>query len=334
MAKTIINDLRLNASQNLVTNGNFDIWQRGNSFTSIANAAFSADRFSYLKVGAMVHNITKDTDVPTDTDIPASNSLRLNLTTPDTSIATGDYCAVVHRIEGYNFQRILKQSFTLSFWVKATLPGTYCIAFVNSSAFAPNRRHYIAEYTIDVADTWEKKEISVPAMPEAYRTYFDVTNGPGLQIVWTIAAGTDRQAAAGWNTSSGFQIATSNQINGTNTGSTNFRLAQVMLNPGSEAMPFSLAGGDYATELSICQRYYTALSLTHIGYRSGPNATVTVNFPVAMRADPSVSYTLELNDTPGQSFALTSVSTVAFVGFLPATAGYYDFTTLLLNAEM
>jgi hypothetical protein len=251
MAKIFSPDLRDNPLQNFIINGNMDFAQRGTSFAAIVDSAYSLDRFQYIKTGAMVHTISQDTDVPTlaESGIRSSSSLRMNLTTPDTSIAVGDYCAIRQKVEGFNFASLAQKPFTLSFWVKAALAGVYTVSFVNSAG----DRSYVAEYTINAANTWEKKSVTVAASPSAGT--WNYTNGIGLQIFWTLAGGSTFQTTPNaWQTGSFFS--TANQVNGVNTGATDFRIAQVMLNSGNEASPFSLAGETIGGELTLCQRYY------------------------------------------------------------------------------
>lgn len=238
--------------QNYIINGDMRIAQRGTSFASIADSTYNLDRYTYFKTGAMVHTLTQDTDVPTflQSNYLFQNSLRLNLTTPDTSIATGDRVEISQIMEGYNFANLAQRSFTLSFWVKATLTGTYCVYFRNSGA----DRSYIAEYTINATNTWEKKVIHVSASPTAGT--WDYGNGIGLRIGWTLAAGSTFQTSAGaWQT--GNYLATANQVNGVNTGATDFRITGISVNAGElESPDFSLFGKSFNGELIACQRYY------------------------------------------------------------------------------
>lgn len=241
--------------QNLIINGDMQISQRvgTTSITSITSSAYMTDRFQYQKSGTMVHNAQQIGDAPSDSQSGQQflNSLNLALTTPDTSIAAGDVCLIQQKIEGYIFNQIARQrTFTLSFWVKAVLPGTYCVAFQNSGF----DRSYVAEYTINLAGTWEYKTITVNTPTPSAGTW-NYTNGLGLAVVWTIAAGTNYQTTAGsWQT--GNFIATSNQINGVNTGATDFRLTGVMLNEGNSPQPFRTFANNIQEELATCQRYY------------------------------------------------------------------------------
>lgn len=237
--------------KNYIINGDMRIAQRGTSFPAIADGTYSLDRWNYGKAGAMVHTISQDTDVPTvaQAGVLFQNSLRLNLTTPDTAIAAGEAVGIQQLIEGFNWADLAQKTFTLSFWVKATLPGIYCVSLRNTGL----DRSYIAEYTINTTNTWEYKSITVSPSPSAGT--WNYTNGLGVRVQWTLAAGSSFQTSANaWQT--GSFTATANQVNGVNTGATDFRITGVMLNLGANAAPFRLFGNDIEGELAACQRYY------------------------------------------------------------------------------
>ena len=251
MAKTPEIDLRDNFGKNYIINGDMRIAQRGTSFPAIANNTYHLDRWNYQKVGAMVHTITQDTDVPTlaESGQLFFNSLRLNLTTPDTSIAAGDYCFFQQRIEGYNWADLAQRQFTVTFWVKATLTGTYTVAAVSGGI----DRSIVKEYTISSANTWEKKTITFAASPSAGT--WNYANGIGLYLSFTLAVGSTFQTTPNsWTT--GNLFGTSSQVNGVNTGATDFRITGVQVNVGTEALPFRLFGNDFDGEVRACQRYY------------------------------------------------------------------------------
>lgn len=269
---------------NYFMNGDMRISQRATSFAAIADSTYSLDRIRYFKSGAMVHTVTQDTDVPTlaQAGYLFQNSIRFNLTTPDTSIAATDRCEFNQAIEGFNFANIAQKVFTLSFWVKATLAGTYCAAFANSGT----DRSYVAEYVINSANTWEHKQITVSASPSAGT--WNYSNGLGLYVRFVLAAGSNFNTTAGaWQT--GNFISTSNQVNGVNTGATDFRITGVMVNEGAVAHPFRLHGGDYGEELMACLRYCQPLGLGMIGRWANANGwDYTHVFPVKMRTGPSI----------------------------------------------
>ena len=251
MGKTFEQDLINQPPKNFIINGEMRVAARGTSFPAIIDAAYSLDRWQYTKTAAGVHTVSQDTDVPTfaQSNYPFQASLRLNLTTPDTTIAAGDYNLFGQKVEGYNYAIIVGKPFVLSFWVKATLPGTYCVSFQNSAG----DRSFVTEYTINAANTWEYKTVRVAASPAAGG--WNYNTGVGLRVWFVLAAGTTFQTTKdSWQTGNFF--ATTSQVNGINTGATDFRVTGVMLNEGYDPLPFRLFGGDWEKEIAACQRYY------------------------------------------------------------------------------
>lgn len=240
--------------KNYIINGDMRISQRGTTFTGVTtNGTYTLDRWRWTSAATTaVHTITQDTDVPTFAQAGYffQNSLRLNLTTADTSIAAADSVLEEQVIEGYNFANIAQKTFTLSFWVKATLAGIYCVAFRNTGA----DRSYVAEYTISGSNTWEYKTITVTPSPTAGT--WNYTNGVGLRVGFTLAGGSTLLTTPGsWQT--GNFVATTNQVNGVNTGATDFRITGVMVSEGPlVVVPFKMFSEDEEGELSACQRYY------------------------------------------------------------------------------
>lgn len=289
--------------KNYIINGDMRLAQRGTSFPAIVTSQYSLDQWVYAKSGAMVHTVSQDTDVPTfaQAGYLFQNSLRLNLTTPDDSIAAGDHCVIQQYIEGFNFANIAQKPFTLSFWVKATLAGTRCINIRNLG----DDRSIIKEYTINAPNTWEKKTLTFVASPSAGS--WNYTNGVGLKVSWTLVSGTTFQTSPdSWQT--GVFLSTSNQVNSVATGNTDFRITGVMLNEGVAATPFKLFGEDVEGELAACQRYYEASGQTFRFQNIdtvGRNSFCHSIFSVRKRASPSVT----LNNT-GQ----TNVGAFSFNG--------------------
>lgn len=308
MAQTPNFDLRDNPLQNFIINGNMDYAQRGTSFAAIANTAYSLDRFCYNKIGSMVHTVTQDSDVPTlaQSGVVSNSSMRLTLTTPNVSPDPVNFCSVRQGIEGYNWAMMAQKAITLSFWVKATLPGVYCVALSNGAADVS----IVKEYTINLANTWEKKTITFPASPSAGT--WSYTNGVGAYVKWIITAGTNFVTTPDtWQ--NGTFLSTANQVNGTATGATDFRIAQVMFNIGSEAAPFRRAGDSIGGELVLCNRYFYRLggpadnanrSLA-LGQAVSTSAVwFVVPLPQEMRANPS----LVLSGTVVSQYSLYTAS--------------------------
>ena len=239
----------ISAQKNIIINGDFDIWQRGTSFAAAANGTRIADRWRYLKSGAMVHTISRDTDVPTvaESGHLSNYSLKVDCTTIDSSIASGDYSYIEQRVEGYNFKYLAQKAMKLSFWHKHTKTGTYCVGYLNSAG----DRSYVTEYTQSVTDTWEKAEMDITASPSGGT--WDYTNGIGLKVYFSIATGSSFHGTADtWESAEDY--GSSSQVNACDNTANNFMLAQVQLEAGSVATDFEIR--NHTTELAMCKRYY------------------------------------------------------------------------------
>ncbi|NBV06795.1 MAG: hypothetical protein EBS06_06125 [Proteobacteria bacterium] len=237
------------SNRNVITNGDFNIWQRGTSFVGLTGVTFCCDRFYYSRTGLMVHDVSRSADVPSFAQAGRlfNYSVLIDCQTADTSITASKLCVFEHVIEGYNYLPIAQRTTTLSFWVKATKIGTYCVYLANSI----NDRSYVAEYTVNTSDTWEYKTITISAPPSAGSWNF--TNGVGLRLGFTLAAGSSLQTTKDvWQ--AGGYFATANQVNACDNIVNNFRLCGIQLEAGSIATPFEQISIQH--ELELCQRYF------------------------------------------------------------------------------
>lgn len=326
---------------NYVIGGNFDtnLWQRGTSFPSQANAGgqYNADMFYFALLGGGTGTVAQVADAPTlsQCGIVATNSMRFTVTTADASIASNEYYNFGYCIEGYDWAKLAQKPFTLDFWVKATVTGTYCVGFTNTAG----DRTYPVEYTVNVSNTWEHKQVSISASPSAGT--WNYTNGRGLIIVWSIAAGSNYYGTANtWNTGSSL-FATANQVNGMATIGNLFALDLVQVCAGNEFYPW--LGRPVEVETALQQRYYTKSYgiATAPGTTTGAGAVETyvtlaqdapfsVRFPVPMRATPTMTV-FARNGTSGQltgyisgtnagTTVVVSTSNLTTTGFLNMTA--------------
>jgi hypothetical protein len=172
--------------KNLIINGNMQIAQRGTSLTSLTSGNnYTSDRFQF-QVGAGTWSQTTDTNVPTGQGFV--NSLKINCTATATPTTTQSV-NFAQIIEAQNLQHLKfgtssAESLTLSFWVKSNKTGTYAIWFYQSD----DARQTNKTYTIDSADTWEKKTITISGDTTGV---IDNDNGAGLYVRWVLAAGPD-----------------------------------------------------------------------------------------------------------------------------------------------
>ena len=270
--------------KNLARNPNLDIWQRGTSFVGVANNTYLADGFQLVKAGTAVGDVTQQADVPTASQAFSSFSLRHRVATPQATIGATDSYILIQKIEGYALRSLWKQPLTLSFWVKSTRTGTFCVVFRNGGF----DRSFVAEYAINAASVWEKKVIVVPPFPSDGTWNF--TNGIGLSVTWVLAAGSSLRSAPSNSWQSANVLATPNQINAVDATNNDFSLSQIQIEPGAVATDFEIR--PYALDVLLAKRYYTTLVLSAGGWTSAsPNGIGLSSFffPVQMRVAPTAT---------------------------------------------
>lgn len=236
-------------AENPVINGSMEVWQRGTAFASAANGTYSADRWQWAQSGAGVVTLNRSTNVPTvaQAGVLFNYSLEVDVTTADASIAAGDYYALLYRMEGGTWRHFAQRQITVSFWVMSSKTGVHCLALRNSGS----DRSYVAEYTVNVASTWEYKQLTILASPSAGT--WNYQTGIGLSLIFTLAAGSTFQTTAGaWQT--GNYLGTSSQVNVLDSTANFFRLTAVKMELGPVATPLDVLSGD--VEYLRCQRYY------------------------------------------------------------------------------
>ena len=200
-----------------------------------AGSSWVTDGIAYNGVGANRMTTQRTADAPTaaEAGFIINTCLHFDVTTADSSIAAGDL-AMCRIITGAQLAtRLYNTPFTLSFWIKTTITGTYCVNFL----FPVATQGYIAEYTVLASNTWEKKTITVPALGTLTMAIAEADN-PGLIVNFTFMSGSNYHGTAGsWATPNPGH-ATSNQVNGVNSTANDIKLTAVQLEIGTSATDF------------------------------------------------------------------------------------------------
>lgn len=232
--------------RNLIINGAMEVAQRGTSFSPPSSGAYVVDRFHQYQGGGGVLYYEQSTDAPAG----FKNSLKITVNTADSSIASGDFYYMRYEAEGSDCSRLSlgtsdAQEFTFSFYVKSSLTGTFSGAFQNSAV----NRVYVFEYTINSANTWERKTVTLTG--DTSGTWLTNTS-VGLRIAFDLGNGSSLRSSAGeWAGSGNYGSTGSVELVG--TASATWFITGVQLEVG-EATPFEHRS--YGDELARCQRYY------------------------------------------------------------------------------
>ena len=294
--------------RNRVINGSMVIDQRNNGASVSASATgaltYTLDRWAYVVSQASKLTIQQHAGAVTP---PPGFTKYLGATvgaSANVTVGAGDYFFLQQIVEGYNiadfnFGTANAQPITVSFWVRASVTGNFGFSL---STFNPlgTFRSYTTTYTINSANTWEYKTITI-AGDTGGSAVWQTNNGVGIRVNFVLGAGsTYTQAAGSWTSDN--VVSTPTAVSLITTNSATFYVTGVQLEKGSTATPFEQRL--YTTELQLCQRYFEmsfsqgvapanaandSLIPTIIYYATNSAATQTIVFRVEKRVAPTGS---------------------------------------------
>ena len=277
--------------KNLIINGDMQVAQRGTSVTGITSGQLrTCDR-----VGAYVNTGTWTGEQVSDSPDEFANSFKITCTA-GAVVAAGDQVQLFYSIESRDLLRLAKgtssaKSFTISFWAKSSKTGTSVLNVKDNT----NSRHINSTYTVDVANTWEKKTITFAGDTAGV---LGSDNTSGISLEFWLKVGSNNSSGTlqtSWAAFVSANRAAGTDIDiGTTTNDT-FQIAGLQLELGSVATDFEHRS--YGEILADCQRYFSVLDFTtnHLALviRAGEdNSGSPYNYfelPVTMRGNPSGS---------------------------------------------
>ena len=298
----VLTNSQIGGRRNIIINGAFQVAQRGTSHTGVGNGdnGYYLDRFKFAESGTSgaEFTISQSTDSPDGFGF----SMKFDCTTADTSLGSGEQLRIISDYEGQDLQQLKKgtsgaEKMTLSFHVKSNLTGTAIVTIYDT----PNSRHISKSYTIDSANTWEKKIITFEGDTSGA---IDNDNTTGFRIEWHLRAGSNATSgtlATSWASYVAANQAAGQTIDLASSTDNEFYITGIQLEVGSQATPFEhLSVGE---SLSLCQRYYRLID-------NGDNTAAFVNAAVytAQKAygviplSPSMRTTPSLEQVTGSDY--------------------------------
>ena len=321
--------------RNIIINGAMQVAQRATSVASVSASGVyrTVDRFFNDLGSSGTFTVSQASDGP----VGFANSFKLDCTTADSS---PNYHLFIQKIEGQNLQQIAKgtssaKPITLSFYVKSNKAGTYSV----NARDRDNNRFCYKSYTINSANTWERKSVTFPADTTGV---LDDDNANSFDVEWWVAAGSTYNSGSttgAWGANVNANRAAANTVNiGTSTDD-EWLITGVQLEMGSTATDFEHRF--FGEELSICQRYYMKETTTRSLYVYQDGSIYLRDnfyFPVEMRANPTVAVgTVHAN--AGSQNGSTSLSGLSPKGVIVgvdsnAVNARFQYANLSADAEL
>jgi hypothetical protein len=308
--------------KNRVMNGGMVIDQRniGSAVASSTSAyAYMTDKFAVASSTDGGVSSQQVSDAPTG----FTKSLKVTVTTADSSLSSAQRTVINHGFEGLNMADLnwgtgTAKPVTLSFWVKSSVTGTYSASFRTGNAGTS----YTAPYTINSASTWEYKTITIPG---ATIGTWVTDNTTWAYLIFSLGIGSDYNTGTTntWVNVSNGQGSTSHTSLMSTLNAT-WQVTGVQLEVGTQATSFDWR--PYSTELAMCKRYCEVWRYESGGgsdrYKSGAgfSTSLLVNMEVEKRVAPTVIIggAAEIRDGNNTQLSISSASgnryCIQFVG--------------------
>ena len=307
-------------NRNIVINGAMNVAQRGTSSTGIATGGYyTLDRYKIqISNTAGRFTMTQDSSAPEG----FSNSMKLDCTTADTSIASDELLFIQHSIEGQNLQTLQKGTssavpVTASFYVKGNASATYTVELEDRD----NTRYNSQEFPV----TTDWVRISRTFVADTTGT-LDDDNAESLRLNFWLHGGSNYTGGTHtdnvWHTTDNQRVGDGASSFFDSTDRT-FFITGVQLEVGQN--PTEFEHEPYEKTISKCQRYYYRYSCdgTHDGVYTVGNATdnntaiAVITTPVGMRAEPTFGFQTGSNGSRVRTGAGSSqqVSAMSITGF-------------------
>jgi len=281
--------------RNIIINGDMSIAQRGTSATGITTTGYhTIDRMRYGLLNFGTWTVSQSTDVPSGQGF--ANSFKLDCTTADPSLGSANYAFLNYNIEGQDLQYLKKgtsnaESLTLSFWTKSNKTGTYTFELDDND----NNRSISKTYTVDSANTWEKKTITIEGDTTGT---LDNDNNTSLRFYFWLGAGSDYTSGTlqtSWQSTTDANRVSSSNVNLGDSTDNEWYITGIQLEAGTTASDFEFLPHD--VNLRRCQRYfireYESVSGDYHCYPGKGQSSNAIRFNFFMscilRASPSIS---------------------------------------------
>lgn len=298
---------------NMVVNGGMTVAQRSTSETGLGNGTNSyktVDRYTTYISGLGTWTQSQDTNAPEG----FGHSLKVLCTAADASPAASDRMLIQTKLEGQDVQSLgfgnTSNTYTVSFYVKSNVTGTYILEQYGDSASATGNNISTA-YTINSANTWERKVITLNVDSGA----MTANNTSGLVITFWLGSGTNYTSGTlntSWSSPAAADRAVG-QVNLASATNNYWQITGVCLNVGDSAIAFP-HDESYGETLAKCQRYFEKINYetnySFIGVGVGASGTVVqaeIKYS-KKRTAPSVSGTGTFMCYDGTDRAVTSQS--------------------------
>ena len=252
----VLTNGQIGGRRNIIINGAMLVAQRSTSTQFSGANGFVCDRFECSNQTDGAITFSQSTDVPSGQGF--INSTKINVDTADTSLTATQHALFQQKVEGLNSSHLMwgtsnAENISVSFWIKSSLTGTFTYYALDESA---DSQSYVQTFTIDSANTWEKKTFIIEGPTTGGTTDFPITNAISFFTGICLGVGSTHQTSTtgSWHSTANFAASTSSAVKLIGTASANMYVTGWQIELGNQVTPFEHRS--FGEELLLCQRYY------------------------------------------------------------------------------
>ena len=271
------------SNRNILKNGGQTVDQRnsGSAITLTSSHQYATDRFICRLGTSSSSTAQRVADAPDG----LYNSVKITIgtgATPSAATATGYFA---YKTEGLdtshlNFGSSNAETITLSFYVKSSLTGSFGVTVANDAL----NRSFPSSYTINSANTWERKSITVTGDTSGT---WATTNAAAFYLLWDLGCGSDVKGTANTWAGADYRGGATGTTNVCATSSATWYITGVQMEIGTEATPFEVRS--YSDEHHSCKRYYQKMVNPTYSANGGTNNYLQWWYVPEMRASPTLA---------------------------------------------
>jgi len=309
-----INGGAIGGRRNMIINGAMLVAQRGTAATT-EQLYQTVDRMRLSRAGCDENPSQNQQSLGAGSAVYAlgfTKSFRIQNGNQTSGAGSGDSIGMSYRIEardirssGWDYTN--PNSFiTLSFWVYASVGQTY---YMRLRSMDGTSQHYVMSYTVS-ANTWTKV---IKTIPGNSNIQFDDDVNQGLQIAWTMFAGTNYtdsgvslNAWGAYDQSAQYPDITTTWFT---TNDATWNITGLQLELGTQATPFEHRS--FGEELQLCKRYYQK----SYAYGTAPGTSSSILGSIYSRYSAEVTNRMDL----GTRFEVEMRSIPTVIAYSPST---------------
>lgn len=305
-----------------IINGNFDIWQRGTSFTNPTHGLYTADRWlTYLTANGGSHpaNVIHSQQLVTPGDIfGAKNHYRVSVDGIGSALGDDSYYQLRQKIEhGSKYLAGAGKKITVSFWAKSNIVGKKLGVYIGQtygSGGSPSAAENIAGDKFTLSTTWQKFTHTFTLNTLAGKT-FGTSDNDNIPLAFVLQWGINMAPFVNDTVAEGWR------------GAGTIDIAQVQVCAGDKSLDF--IPKSFGDELRSCKRYFHSIKVSNASTLLTSVLSVATeqdfvcHLPVDMRTNPTVT----LSGSRG-----TDWDVVNYGGVANATGTFFSFAASTIIA--